>query len=132
MAVSAIEKKPAATISATSAIASVSKENSSTVGSRSATSIRAPRSGVNYDQLPMQQHLEHELAAEIAQHEQQRSGENPVDCHPPAPAVTPAAEQQNREHDPAGDRENVLVREGHRLAEQLLGKQDSACERQRE
>ena len=45
----------------------------------------------------MQQHFEHELAAEVAEHEQQRAGEDPAQRGAAAPAVAPAAEEQRAE-----------------------------------
>src|SRR5207248_5755101 len=98
----------------------------------SRASIRAAVCSVNSAELPMQQHLKHEFAAEVAQHEQQRATEDPFERASTAPAVAPAAEQQNREDDPSSDGKNVLVRERHGFTEKLLGKQDSGRERERE
>ena len=47
-------------------------------------------------------------------------------ARPAAPAVAPAAEQQDGEGQPAGDREDVLVRERERRAEHLLGEHEAA------
>src|SRR5215813_5530940 len=80
----------------------------------------------------MQQHFQHELAAQIAEQEQQRSAQDPFERGSTSPSVAPAAEQQRCEDRPAGKREHILVRERDGLAEQLLGEEDAARERQRE
>src|SRR5205085_1689412 len=80
----------------------------------------------------MQQHLEYEFAAEIAENEQQCPADDPVHRGPPTPPIAPAAEQQDREDEPSRQREYVLVSERNRLAEDLLRKDDAARQRERE
>src|SRR5208282_1118562 len=77
-------------------------------------------------------HLEHEFAAGVGEEEQDGAGDNPFERAAPAPSVTVAAVEQCREHEPRQDRENFLVPELERLAEQLLGEQRAAEQGQRE
>jgi len=51
-------------------------------------SIRARAGAVNYAELPMQQHFEHELAAEVAEQQEQSAAEDPFERRASAPAVT--------------------------------------------
>src|SRR6266404_137309 len=80
--------------------------------------------------LPAENHLEHEFAAHVGNYEQAGAGEDPMQRSATAPAVAMATEKQRAEHEPAEQRKHDLVREAQRFAEQFLGKQNAAHERQ--
>ena len=64
---------------------------------------------------PAQQYLQHELAAEVGEHEGEKAGQRPAHGDATAPAVDTAARQQRRENSPREPCEDRLVAEGHGL-----------------
>src|SRR6185369_3775976 len=79
--------------------------------------------------LAAEQNLEHELAAEVGEEHEDTSGDDPAERHTPAPTIAPTPPQQCADGEPAEHREDALVREGERLAEELLGEEHPAHER---
>ena len=75
-----------------------------------------------------EQHFQHELAAEIAQHQQRKTDERPAHRSAPAPTVQTAADEQHAEYRPGDDRQDNVVGEAQRLAEQFLGEEHAAHE----
>src|SRR3970040_1379657 len=80
----------------------------------------------------VQQYLEHEFAAEISQHHQDKSGQCPVNCVATAPAETPATDQQDGVNNPRYHREYDMMRKLQRLAEKFVGKKHTTDERERQ
>src|SRR6185436_12881972 len=78
--------------------------------------------------MPAEDGFEHDLRAEVSQPQQCKSAQRPVGRSSPAPAETPAAEQQHREHDPRETRQHCLVYEV--LCEQVVDEHEAAEQRQ--
>src|ERR1700694_2127151 len=117
MQVSDIEKKPStARIAATVANSHPRSMSSVTPGASAA----------------LEDQFEDDLTADVGEQQEGESRERPVHRLAAAPAAEVVADQQAAEDEPGGDAEHGLVREGEGLAEQLLGEEDAAHQRERE
>src|SRR5215475_9633355 len=108
-----MEKKPESTSIATTMARRLLSEKSSTC-------------------LASEDHLEHELAAEIREHEEHGAGHDAVERDAAAPAVAMTTHQDGAEDEPAEHRKDDLVREPERLAEEIFREQRAADERKRQ
>src|SRR5215475_3475015 len=116
-----MEKKPESTSIATTMARRLLSEKSSTC-------------------LASEDHLEHELAAEIREHEEHGAGHDAVERDAATPAVAMTTHQDGAEDEPAEHRKDDLVREPERLAEgeklmrirqQSRQRRGERCDRQR-
>src|SRR5215470_12477879 len=70
--------------------------------------------------------LEHELAPEVGQDQEDGAGHDAIERDAAAPAVTMTADQDSAEDQPPEHRKHDLVRKAERLAENLLREQCAA------
>src|SRR5687767_7882938 len=103
MLVSAIEKKP----EARSSTASAPKSQPRGMDCKGALTA-------------LENQLEHDLAADVGEKQHREPGEGPDHGGAAPPAAQVMAGEQPPEDEPREDREDGLVREGQRLAEELL------------
>src|SRR5258708_3176002 len=95
-------------------------ELASSTASRAKSQLRG-MSSVNA--LALEDQLEHDLAADVGQHQRDEPGERPENRAPPAPAPHVMSGEEPPEDEPREDAEHDLVREGERSSEELLGKE---------
>src|SRR5215510_4434609 len=83
-------------------------------------------------QIAAQNDLEDEATPDIREQQCDEADERPAQRTPAAPAIGISAGEQQAENDPRDDREQGLVVEAYRLAEQLLREDHASNERQGE
>src|SRR4051794_34387745 len=100
-------------------------EKNPETNSRTTSAPNSVPNGMSSIRLTAQNHLEYEFAADIREHEGQKTGERVAHRDPAAPAVHLAPDEQCAEDEPRNEAENRLVIERRGLAENLFREYDA-------